>query len=111
MYSVIFEDEFHSSLYIFLESYKNVFKRLYSDTGIPEENLLFKTYIESSKKIEEEIIDKIEYYLQEEIVAYKILDGKKSIKFFIKSFMLEVFYEEDMEEKIRFIEGIIINKK
>jgi len=112
MYSVIFEDKFYEILYSFLKSYRNVFKKLYSDTWIPDENLLFETFVESSKRIEEEIIDKIEICLQEEVFWYRLYENwNKSIKIFLKRFMLEVFFEEDLEKKIRFIEDIKINKK
>ena len=112
MYSIIFKEKFYKILYNFLKSYRDVFKKLYSDTWIPNEHLLFQTYVESSDKIEEEIIDKIENYLQEKVIWYRLYETwEKSIKIFLKSFMLEVYFEEDEKEKIRFIEKILINKK
>jgi len=62
--------------------------------------------------MKKEIIYKIEKSLQEEIIWYRLYENwEKSIKIFLKSFMLEVFFEEDLDEEVRFIEEIKINKK
>ena len=111
MYRLEFEEKFSQKMDIFLESYRNIFKRLYSDTWIEDEDLLIRTYLENTEAIEKSIYSKIGEILLSDFVWYKILNWKRSIKIFLKSFMLEIFYEEDIQEKIRFIENIEINKK
>ncbi len=111
MYRLEFEEKFSKKMDTFLESYRNIFKRLYLDSWIEDEDLLIKTYLENAEAIEKSIYSKIDDILIPDFVWYKILDWKKSIKIFLKSFILEVFYQEDTQEKIRFIENIEINKK
>ena len=111
MYKIIIDDLFHDILDDFFISYRNIFKNLYTDTGIPDEYMLYETYEQTSKKMKDNIMAEIDNILIPDFVWYKILDWKRSIKIFLKSFMLEIFYEEDIEEKIRFIENIEINKK
>ena len=113
MFKIIFEKEAELMIDIFLEWYKNSFKRLYTDTWIENEYIFHNWYIENAIKIKEEIREKIRYYLlDDEVIWYRLYPNwEKSIKIYLKSFMLEVFFEEDIEEKIRFIEKIKINRK
>jgi len=113
MYKIIYEKKSELMVDIFLESYRNAFKRLYSDTWIENEFIFHNGYTENAILIKEEIRTKIKKYLVDKNVFwYKLYENwEKSIKIFLKSFMLEVFFEEDMDEKVRFIEEIKINKK
>ena len=112
MYKIVYKKKSELMIDIFLESYRNTFKRLYSDTGIENEYIFHKGYIENAKKIKIEIKLEIRKVLQEEIVWYRLYDNsEKSVKIYLKIFMLEIYFEEDDEQKIRFIEKIIINKK
>ncbi len=111
MHKIIYEKEAELMIDIFLVSYKNAFKRLYSDTWIDNEYIFHKWYLENAIKIKEEIREKIKLNLSwKEVFWYKLYENwEKSVKIYLKSFMLEIFFEED--DKIRFIEKIIINKK
>jgi len=112
MFNIFYDYKSEDVIYSFIESYENVFRRLYSDTWIEDEYFFHKSYIERAIWIRNEIKIKIKEKLWgEEIFWYKILDWNKSIKIFLKSFMLEVFFEEDLEKKIIFVEDIKINKK
>lgn len=112
MLKVKFWKKYYEQVNYFLKWYKNSFKNLYTDTWIDNEYFFHKWYIENAKKIKNEVKLEIIKTLEEEIIWYRLYDNwKKSIQIYIKSFMLEVFFEEDIEEKIRFIENIIINKK
>ena len=112
MFKVIFWDRYYEQINIFLEWYKNSFKKLYTDTWIENEYLLHQWYIKNARKIKNEVKIETEKTLEQEIIWYKLYKNwEKSIKIFLKSFMLEVYFEEDEKEKIRFIEKIKINKK
>ncbi len=113
MLKVIIEEVFYQKLSKFFTSYKNVFKSLYSDTWIIEEEILYEAYHKTANQMEESVINEIYKKLSEETIFwYKLYeDWQKSVKIFLKSFMLEIFYEEDLDEKIRFIENIKISKK
>jgi len=112
MYKIIVEEKSKKVLEKFIDSYKNIFRDRFFDSGIEDEDILIWFYIQKWDLIREEIYAEIKFQLSwEEIFWYKILNWNKSIKIFLKSFMLEVFFEEDLENKIRFIEDIKINKK
>ncbi len=97
----------------FIIGYKNIYKNLYFDTWIIWVDEIISCYIKKWNEIEKEISCLISDKLSKETIFwYKLYeDRQKSVKIFLKSFMLEIFYEEDLDEKIRFIENIKINKK
>ncbi len=113
MFKIIIKNRFRDKLDDFLLSYTRIFKSLYSDTWIINEELLFETYEKSAKQMKNFILAEIDdTFSIETIFWYKLYgDWQKSVKIFLKSFMLEIFYEEDLDEKIRFIENIKISKK
>ncbi len=97
----------------FLYGFRSWYEKLYSDTWIENEYLIKDSYIALTKSMKEFIRKQIYEKLSEETIFwYKLYeDWQKSVKIFLKSFMLEIFYEEDLDEKIRFIENIKISKK
>lgn len=112
MFRIIYSDSVNQKITDFIKSYRSTFENLYFDTGLFNLDVIINSYIAKWNSLEKEIIIKLEKILYEnEIFWYKLTNWQKSIKIFLKSFMLEIFYEEDFEEKIRFIEKIIINKK
>ena len=112
MLKIKFWKKYYEQINYFLEWYKKSFKKLYTDTWIDNEYFFHQWYIENARKIKNEVKLEIRKVLQEEVIWYRLYPNwEKSIKIFLKSFMLEVFFEEDVEEKIRFIEKIKINRK
>ena len=113
MYKIIVEPKAKETLDNFISSYKNIFKKRFFDSGIENEDIIIWFYIQKWELIRKEIDLEIKLLLSSnEIFWYKLYENwEKSVKIYLKSFMLEVYFEEDDEERIRFIEKIIINKK
>jgi len=113
MYKIIIDKEVRITIENFILSYKSVFEKRFFDSGIEDEEIIIWFYIQKWDLLEKEINAKITFNLSnDEIFWYKLYENwEKSIKIFLKSFMLEVFFEEDVDEKVRFIEEIKINKK
>ena len=112
MYNIIYKDESLIIIRKFSLWYINSFISLYSDSGLENELEILQNYDKIWYELRKEIKTKINDNLsQKEVFWYKLLNWEKSIKIYLKSFMLEIYFEEDEKEKIRFIEKIIINKK
>jgi hypothetical protein len=75
MYNVIFSPKVHTKIHNFIDSYKEVFLKTFTDTGIYYENLIKESYIETSKKFQREIYNSINSNLKEEIIAKKIIEN------------------------------------
>jgi len=113
MYKIIIDKEARSTIEDFILSYKNIFKKRFFDSWIEDEEIIIWFYIQKWDLLEKEINAKITFNLSSDnVIWYRLYSNwEKSIKIHLKSFMLEVFFEEDVEEKVRFIEKIKINKK
>ncbi len=113
MFKLIYSPIAEIKIISFAESYKNIFIRLYYDSWLDNEYQFIAEYMDKWDELRENIKIQIHEKLSEETIFwYKLYgDWQKSVKIFLKSFMLEIFYEEDLDEKIRFIENIKISKK
>lgn len=111
MYNVIFSAKVHTKIHKFIDSYKEVFLKTFTDTWIYYENLIKESYIETSKKFQREIYNSIESNLKEKIIAKKIIKNSFQTIVLVWNYRLFVDFEEDNQDKIRFIENIEFNKK
>ncbi len=110
MYKIKYNYKSLEKLNNFILSFKNIYKELYFDTGLFNLDIIIESYIKKWDDLDFEIRYKIRKNLSEkEVFWYKIKNNKKSIKIYLKSFMLEVFYKDNLN--YRTIEDIVINKK
>lgn len=65
MYKIIFSADFHQVIHKFIDSYKNSFLKLFSDTWIYYENQIKQSYIDWSKKFYTDIYYSVENTLKE----------------------------------------------
>jgi len=110
MYKIKYNYNSIEKLNNFIIWFKDVYKNLYFDTGLFNLDTIIDSYIKKWDELDFEIRYKIRKNLSEkEVFWYKIINNKKSIKIYLKSFMLEIFYIEEWD--YRLIENIVINKK
>ena len=113
MYKIIIEKQARNTIEKFILSYKNVFVERFFDSWIEDEEIIIGYYIHKWDSLEKEINAELKFKLSwKKVIWYRLYETwEKSIKIFLKSFMLEVYFEEDEKEKMRFVEKILINKK
>ena len=113
MYKLIYEPKSYFQLDNFINSYKEVFKKIYFDTWIYTENLIINTYIEAWEKLREEISNLIQSKISSDIVLWKKISENEqySIVISLWNYRLFIDYSENIQEKIRYIENIEIYKK
>lgn len=111
MYNVIFSDKVHKNIHSFIDSYKESFLKIFSDTWIYYEEQIRKSYIETSKKFQREIYISIENQLKQEIIWRKIENNELSCLISSKNYKIFVYFEEDENKKIRFVNNIEFHKK
>jgi len=112
MFKINYDELFHYSLEKFITSYRNSFSYLYEDSWLEDEELMREHFVNVSIKLREKIYFKIkDIFSKNEIYWYSINNWVKTFRFYIWNFQYKIFFEENKEEKIRFIEDIKINKK
>jgi hypothetical protein len=73
MYNVNLSSQVHQKIYDFLDSYKNTFLKLFTDTLIFYENQIRQSYIDWTKKFQRDIYYSLEFHLKEDIVWKKVI--------------------------------------
>ncbi len=113
MYEIIYSIKAENRIKFFINSYKNIFLDSYTDTWLFYEDLIRKNFINNSEKFYNEIIDSIENIISnQKLLWYKILKNNNfQIKIDVWNFRLFIEFSENIENKIRFIKDIEINKK
>jgi len=114
MYNVIISKKVHDIIHNFIDSYKNVFLKTFTDTWIYYEKLIRESYVNSSIKFQNEIYDWIEKILKEEkIYWYKQLNNNNfRITLTVWNYRLYIQYtENNNNNNNRFVEQIIFNQK
>ena len=113
MYSVTLTEEVHISIKSFINSYRNTFLELFSDTGIFDETLIREHYIKSSESFQIEIFNLIEDHLKTEVVFWrkKISDNLFESISQVWNYRLFLQYSEDTKNQIRYLESIELHKK
>ncbi len=113
MYSVIVTKKVHESIKLFIDSYRNTFLELFSDTGIFDEDLIRQHYIQSSEKFQIGIFNLIEDILSSDIVLWRkeIWVNAFEILSQIWNYRLLLEYTEDKKETIRYLKDIKLHKK
>lgn len=111
MYKVIVTDFVLNKIDIFIEWYLNTFLNLIEDSGIYNEHIIKNNYIEISQEFKINIIESIKDSFKEEIIWKKILQNSFQTIVLVWNYRLFIDFEEDNQEKIRFIENIEFHKK
>jgi len=111
MYNIIFSSKVHTKIHNFIDSYKEVFLKTFTDTWIYYENLIKESYIKTSKRFQREIYYSINDNLKEKIIAKKVIQDYFQTTVLVWNYRLFIDFEEDNQDKIRFIENIEFHKK
>ena len=112
MYKIIFISDVEDIIKWFIDWYKNKVLDTFTDTGLYYEDLIRENCINNSKRFKNEIFDKIEFILKEEIV-WKTISNKNglSIRIMVWNYRVFVEFSENKEERIRYVESIEFHKK
>jgi hypothetical protein len=111
MYSIVFWEKVHVVVHRFIDSYKNSFLKIFTDTWIYYENQIRESYIEWSKKFQRDIYNSIEDHLKKDLIWKKVLENWFSTMILVWNYRLLIEFREDIYEKIRFINNLEIYKK
>ncbi len=114
MYKVYYDDEFYLNMANFSNYLKEYFFKLYTDTGIIDEQLILDTYENSINLLQKHIFDNIEDFCKKWLIWRKITKGLKNYEewcFYIKinSYKIKADFNlyKDIEEVI--IKSLKIN--
>ncbi len=113
MFNIRYSYEAYSQIDSFINSYKNIFLKLYSDTWIEDEDLIIKNYVDIWNKFYLNIKTVLENTFKHEVVFWKSIDkdNKNYITISINNFRLFVHYTESISLKERYIENIEFFRK
>ena len=97
----------------FISSYFRVSLSLFDNSWIYNEYIIRQNYIETSNNLREDILSSIHKVFTDEIIIYKKINKKyyTSTIIQLKNRNLFVYYSEDKEQKIRFVEDIEFNRR
>ena len=115
MFKVVIKNDVSLKIDEFLENYSNIFLDRFSDTGIFSENVIRWNFIKSVKNIRNEVFEKIESELSQELIFWYKEISKTTFQFYTSiekpRYRLKIEYSEDLKETTRFIEKIEFHKK
>jgi len=112
MFNIIYSDRFYLKLDKFINSYKDIYIDLYSDTWIQDENIIINNYVFLWNSLYNTIIWKIDEKINEKLLLWRCGNGDNT--YFIlrlTNFVIFVFYREDNILNERYIEEIEFYKK
>ena len=112
MYKIKYLRKSREDILKFIDSYKKASLDLFNDTGIFYEDLIRENYINNAKKFKSEIKNEIEkIFIEDKIYWYQSLENNKfRIVCRIRYFRFFIHYSENIKNKERIIEKILINK-
>ena len=113
MFSIVFSENAYSQLDWFIDSFKGVFVKMYTDTWIFDEKLIQNSYIELWDRFNDLIVNNINRIFIQETILWisKTEIGLLFTTISINNFRLFVYYTEDKKSKTRFIENIEFFKR
>lgn len=111
MFNVVFSELVHKTIHNFIDSYKESFLKLFSDTWIYYEEQIKNSYIETSNKFQREIYSSIEKQLKLEIIWKKVNNNWFRCLVLSWNYKIFTYFQEDEKTKTRFINNIEIYKK
>ena len=113
MYSIKYSEKAYLSIDDFVNSYKNYFIKLYTDTWIDDENIIINNYIDIWNKLYNNLKFQIENTLNEDKILWIHLDENKNkyIVVSLDNIRIFIYYLEDINLKLRYIEDINFYKK
>lgn len=112
MFKVFLSDEVLFLIDNFIDSYRNKFLKRFIDTWIFNENLIRNNYIEISKELRNNIYDEIHLKLEQEKILWAIIkENEKSVFIRIWNYKILVFYRENLDNNIRFVDKVEFYKK
>jgi len=111
MFKLVFNLKSIEYLKSYISGYKVYFRNLFINTWLVAEKEIIKSYIIIADDFYNLVIDKIYEVLSADIVWYIIKKDKVFITISIKNYRVFVYFREDKNKKIRYIEDIEIFKK
>lgn len=111
MYRIEYSKNCLLKIELFINSYRNIFSKLFQDSGLIAEEEIVKNYIKTSQILRKKIFDNIETTAIEEKIFGRCIteDPKKHFTYNINSFKIFVYFSEN--QNIRKIEDIEFFRK
>ena len=113
MFNIKYSQEAYENLDNFINSYKNVFIKLYTDTWIDDEKIIIQNYIALWNALYTKIKGKIIHILTPDIVLWFSKKGniEKYCITQIDNIRIFIHYTENVNKKERNIEKLEFHKK
>ncbi len=113
MYKIIYSHKSYIQIDNFINSYKEWFIRMFSDTWIDNEDLIINSYIQIWNNFYKNIIDNIKKTFQVNSILWKHKSEKWEtfIIISVNNYRLFIYYKENNNLKERYIESIEFFKK
>ena len=112
MYKIKISDLVFSKVDFFINSFYSTFVKMYTNTWIEDEDLIRKTYIDIWMNFKDLVIKEIfKVFEDEKIFWVWELNWFLFITLSIKNYRFFIYFKEDKNKKIRYIEDIKIFKK
>lgn len=93
----------------YIHAYEFFFEKLYEDTGIWSEDQIRENYRKQARERKEKVLGKLQFVFSQEIILGRTSETTHIILFENK--VLIVTYSEDENERLRYIEDIIIAER
>lgn len=98
MYKIIYDEWFYNNMINFSNYLKDYYFKLYTDTGIIDENIIINSYDESVNTLQKLIFDNIERFCETWLLWRMILNSTNILEnwyFYIKinSYQIKINYE------------------
>lgn len=112
MLEIRFSELAVSEIKKFIKLYEEGFFILYKDTGIWSENVIIEQYRQTAKKLNDLIFSEIENRLKnKKVLGRKERDRWNEVTFYVDGRLIVVYFSNDEENGIRWIESIGIDRK
>ena len=97
----------------FVFHYEEAILSLYRDTGIWSEDFMLRGVAENANQLFGDIFDTVERQLNPNVILgrKKLRSNMYELSFYLGSRLVVVYYSEDKQKKVRWVESISINRK
>lgn len=104
MWKYVFDIQAQKDFDSYIVWYKNIFEKLYTDTGIWSEVYIVNAYEEEIRNLEKDISDRIKERFTSEILPYKVLPNwRKQSAIFVRDRAVFLEYSDDEIKNTRII--------
>ncbi|MEK7587138.1 MAG: hypothetical protein AAB453_04705 [Patescibacteria group bacterium] len=107
-----FRDLAISQIKVFIRAYEEGFFTLYRDSGIWSEELIIEGYHQAALRLSQQIFENIKLYLgDKKVLGRKVKNSWLEFSFSLDQRLITVYFSENKDDKIRWIESIGIDRK